>query len=86
MLGCLIGFASLALAQSQMPRAARLLGAVTALLRTTGHDLHNFLATKSAYDRAMETVRPAMEQPEWAEAWALGRAMSLADAVAFALD
>jgi tetratricopeptide (TPR) repeat protein len=85
-LGCLVGFATLALAQSQMPRAARLLGAVTALLHTTGHDLHNFLAARFAYDRAMETVRAVMAQPDWAEAWARGQAMTLAEAVAYALD
>jgi predicted ATPase/DNA-binding SARP family transcriptional activator len=86
LLGSLVGFAGLALAQEKPERGAALLGAVTELRRTTGSTWHNYLAASMAYDRAMEIVRPMMEQPEWAEAWARGQAMSLAEAVNYALD
>jgi predicted ATPase/DNA-binding SARP family transcriptional activator len=85
MLGCLVGFACLALAQGHEGRAASLLGAVTELMQSTGVDLHDHLAARMAYERAMEGARPAMDQPEWAIAWAAGRAMSLAESVEFAL-
>ena len=86
LLGCLVGFAGLALAQEEPERGAALLGAITELRRTTGSTWHHYLAARMAYDRAMESVRPVMEQPECAEAWARGQAMSLAEAVAYALD
>jgi hypothetical protein len=85
MLGCLTAFASLALAQGQITRAAGLLGAVTALLRSPGISWHDHVVAQLAYERATESLRPALAQPRWAEAWARGEAMSLAEAVEFAL-
>jgi hypothetical protein len=49
-------------------------------------DLHDHLAARMAYERAMESTKPAMDQPQWAKARASGQVMSLAESVEFALN
>jgi predicted ATPase/class 3 adenylate cyclase len=78
------GLAALAVAQAQPERAARLLGAAEALREVIGAPLPP--ADRAGHDRSVPAVRTALGEQAFATAWAEGRAMSLDEAVAFALE
>jgi len=63
--------------------AARLLGAAEALHERTGRAIEPYAAP--AFDECSAPVRERLGEPELAAAWAAGRAMSEADAAAYAL-
>jgi non-specific serine/threonine protein kinase len=71
-------------AQGQPDRAARLMGAAEALRDARGARLS--LRNPSTYDRIMEAIRAAPGAEALASAWAEGRAMTEAAAVAYALE
>ena len=77
------GFACLAGAQGEAERAAQLWGAARALHETKGipRDI-DFL---DEADARISTVRSGMGEEEWEEAWRKGRAMTLDEAVSYAL-
>jgi hypothetical protein len=77
------GFACLAGAQGETERAARLWGAAQSLHETKGipRDL-DFLAEA---DARISAVRSSMGEKAWEEAWRKGRAMTLEEAVSYAL-
>ena len=78
-MGQLAGFAAVALAQEQPERAARLLGAVAAARETSG-------VARIAYalhaDQITAAVRARLGETSFSVAFAAGRALSLAEAVA----
>jgi hypothetical protein len=78
------GLACLAGAQGKAERAARLWGAAQALRETKGIPRDpDFLAEADARNSA---VRSAMGEGAWEEAWRKGRAMTLDEAVSYALE
>jgi predicted ATPase/class 3 adenylate cyclase/uncharacterized protein HemY len=75
-------FASLATAQNQLERAARLFGAAEAsqeLFRLSPAD-------RADHDRDVAAVRAALGEAAFAAAWAAGRAITMEQALAEALD
>jgi predicted ATPase/DNA-binding SARP family transcriptional activator len=63
---------------------ARLLGAAEALRERVGQSIDPYAAR--AYDECTAALRERLDEPELAAAWAAGRAMSEADATAYALN
>jgi hypothetical protein len=77
------GFACLAGAKGDSERAARLWGAAQALHETKGIPRDpDFLAEA---DARISAVRLGMGEETWEEAWRKGRAMTLDEAVSYAL-
>jgi hypothetical protein len=78
------GFACLAGAKGEAERAARLWGAAQSLHETKGipRDI-DFLAEA---DARISAVRSGMGEEAWEEAWRKGRAMTLDEAVSYALE
>ncbi|MBI3973469.1 MAG: adenylate/guanylate cyclase domain-containing protein [Chloroflexi bacterium] len=81
---CLEGLARVAGAQGQLEWGARLLGAAEALREAIGAPLPP--ADRADYDRDVAVVRAGLGEATFATAWAEGRAMSLEQAVAYALQ
>jgi len=77
------GLAMVAAAQGRPVRAARLWGAAEALREAT--DERRWHVFQRAYDRALAAARTQLAEAEWANAWAAGRALTAAQAVAEAL-
>ena len=78
------GFACLAGVEGETERAAQLWGAAQALHETKGivRDT-DFLAEA---DARISAVRSGMGKQAWEEAWRKGRAMTLDEAVSYALE
>ncbi len=83
-IACLKGLAGVAGAQGQLERAARLYGAVQALMGTTGVKLLDSIA-HTIFERTMIMVHARLDATRFAALWDEGRAMSLEDAIAEAL-
>ncbi len=66
----------------ELAASARLLGVADAIHERLGEPLEPYAAR--AYDECSEPVRSRLDEPELAAAWATGRAMSEADAAAYA--
>jgi predicted ATPase/class 3 adenylate cyclase/Tfp pilus assembly protein PilF len=82
--GSLEGFACLAGAKGEVERAARLWGAAQALHETKGIPRDpDFLAEA---DARILHVRTGLGEEAWEEAWRKGRAMTLEEAVSYALE
>jgi predicted ATPase len=86
---CLIGLASVAAAAaagqpSTTRRAARLFGAADGLFEATGGGLA--AADQAEYDRYLALAREQLDEVAFAAAWAEGRAMTMEQAVAYALE
>jgi tetratricopeptide (TPR) repeat protein len=80
----LISLAGLEAALGQAERAARLFGAADVLREAMGVRLS--VSEREAYDRDIAVARSALGEGPFAAAWAAGRALSLEDAIRFALD
>ena len=65
-------------------RAARLFGAAEALRETSGEVL--ILAEHSVRERHVAIAQVHLDEAAWQAAWAEGRAMTLEQAIAYALD
>ena len=76
-LGCALA------SREELAVAAQLLGAAEALLERIGRQIESYAIR--AFDECSAPVRDRVREPELAAAWAAGRAMSEADAAAFAL-
>jgi tetratricopeptide (TPR) repeat protein len=76
-------FANLAMAQGQAIRATRLLGAADAAREVAGSPLPP--VEREEQDQIIAAARSALEENAFAVAWAEGQAMSLEQAVAYAL-
>jgi tetratricopeptide (TPR) repeat protein len=70
-------------AQGQLLRAARLLGAASTLRETHGPPVPPI--DRADWEQQVAAVRVALGEEAFAAAWAAGRAMSLEEALAFAL-
>jgi predicted ATPase/DNA-binding SARP family transcriptional activator len=80
----LISIAGLAAVQGQGERAARLFGAAETVCKTM--EVHFPVGEREEYERDVAVARSGLGETEFAAAWAEGRAMPLAQAVAFALE
>ena len=80
--GCLRGLASVAAAARQYVRAARLYGAAEAAREAIGAPMPRHHARS---EQAVARARAGLGEPAFAAAWAAGRALPLAEAVAEAL-
>jgi hypothetical protein len=81
---CLAGLAGVAGGAGQPEQAARLFGAVEALLEAV--DGHMWPADRADYERSVAAVRAALSADAFAAAWAEGRAMPLERAMCVALE
>ena len=77
-------FAYLAAADKWFERTARLFGAAEALRQVIGFPKHP--SDQSEYDRNVAASRSELGEKEFATAWAEGRAMSMEEAVEYALN
>jgi non-specific serine/threonine protein kinase len=84
MTACLAAFAGLAVVRGQYQRAAHLSGAVEALLQFMGVPL--FATDLVDHERHLAALRARLDEAALAAAWQAGRALSLEQAVEFALD
>jgi predicted ATPase/class 3 adenylate cyclase len=80
---CLEGFAGLAGARAQGARSARLYGATEALRDAVGTPLSP--VDRPDHDHKVAAARAQLDEASWKEAWAEGKAMSLKEAVEYAL-
>jgi len=71
-------------AKGQPELAARLFGVSESILQDLGASLQP--ADKIEIDRYLDDIRTQLDERTFEKAWAEGRAMSLEDAVALALD
>jgi predicted ATPase len=78
-----IGFAGVAIARGQQNRAARILGATDVLLGTLGLRLDH--SDQVEYNRYVDAARTALGDATFATAWDAGRAMTLEQAIEYAL-
>ena len=83
MIECLVGFAALSVSQGRGARSARLLAASEALQKTTEYALP--VAEQAELDQMLEALRENLGEVAFAAAWAAGRAMTLEQAIAYAL-
>ncbi len=81
---CIYGFAAIAAGKQQGKRAATLFAAGAALLQTIGIVLDP--SDRIEHDRSMAAARAQVDEGVWAKAWEEGRAMSMEQAVAYALE
>jgi len=79
----LAGLGSVAALDEEPQRAARLWGAAAARRETTGKRAAP--ASRATYERAMAVARIQLDEATFVAAWAAGRAMSLEQAIAYAL-
>jgi hypothetical protein len=80
---CLIYFAELAKVESKLDVAAKLFAAVAAICRAARITL--FPSERATLDRSVAELRTRPPKASFNAAWAEGRAMSLKQAVAYAL-
>ena len=78
------GLAWIAGEQRQPKRAAQLLGAAEALRETSGALITP--VDRADHDRTVAAVRAQLDEATFAAAWAKGRAMTLEQAIAYALE
>jgi hypothetical protein len=78
------GFACLAAARGEAERAARLWGAAQVLHETK--DIPRDTDFLAEADARISAVRSGMGEEAWEEAWRKGRAMTLDEAVSYALE
>jgi non-specific serine/threonine protein kinase len=80
---CVCGFAGVAVLQNQPERAAHLLGAADRFLAETHSTLES--PDRVDYEWLVAQTREMLAEERFAEAWAQGEKMSLAQAIAYAL-
>jgi predicted ATPase len=84
MADCFQGLAETAALQGRAVRAARLAGAAEALREAIGG--HDWPHLAVYHERVMAAVRAQLPEAAWSAAWAAGRALPLARAVAYARE
>jgi hypothetical protein len=82
--GAVVQFAMLAQAQGALERAVLLLGAGEQLRVLTGEGLRD--EDEAEIAQTMQALRAQLSESPFAAAWAAGQAMSLEEALTFALD
>jgi DNA-binding CsgD family transcriptional regulator len=83
---CTIGLASVAAFQTHPVRAARLWGAAEGMSETYGARFSHAGREAIDYEGRLAVARSQLEEAVWTAAWAEGRAMSLEQAVEYALE
>lgn len=84
MIACLAGFANIAVGQGKFERAAQLMSEVETQLSSIGTRL--LFVDQLEYDHNLTLLRSQIDQAIFVRAWAEGRAMTLEQAIAFALQ
>ncbi len=82
---CLEGLARVACARAEYARAARLFGAEKELEETLGSVSVDWLPDQGDHDRHFESTRAGLGEAAFAAAWGGGRAMTLHEAIEYAL-
>ena len=82
---CLEGLAAIAADRDDLERAARLWGAAGALLEEIESVAYPHAPDRSLHQRQVAGARGRLELESWKEAWAQGRAMTMLQAVEYAL-
>jgi len=82
---CLVGVGGVASAVGQAERAARLLSAAETLLDSIGLSLAAWPEVRADFDHYVAVARAQLDEASFAAAWAAGRQLTLAQAVAYAL-
>jgi len=77
---CLMGFAGLLAVTGKSEEAAQLFGAVESLLQSME------LAEQKEFDHSVSVVRGQLDEATFAKAWTKGRAMTLDQAIVYALE
>jgi predicted ATPase/DNA-binding XRE family transcriptional regulator len=81
---CLVGWANLAQTIGQTEQATKVCGAIEALLQTTmGHLVS---PERETYQRTVIALRAQLDESTFAQTWAEGQAVTLDEAVAYALN
>ncbi|MDQ6695071.1 MAG: tetratricopeptide repeat protein, partial [Chloroflexota bacterium] len=80
----LTGLAGVAGMQSQAERAARLFAAAEALLESIGEPIDP--VNRAEYEHNLPIARAQLDNETWERNWAAGRALTVAEAVALALE
>jgi non-specific serine/threonine protein kinase len=83
-IACLAGFAAIAVAQNRFSRAANLMAAVETLAATIGIRL--LYIDKMEYERNLALLKEKLDDKALAKYWSQGKAMTLEQAAAFALE
>ncbi len=83
---CLEELAAIAADKNELQRAARLWGAAEAILENTEVLASPHVPDRSLHQRQVADARARLEAEAWQEAWAQGRAMTLEQAVEYALE
>jgi DNA-binding CsgD family transcriptional regulator len=82
----LMGLAAVATHRDHVRRAAKLYGAGEALREATGLSPKPFGRITYDYEGYLATVRAGLDEPDFDAAWSEGRAMSLEQAIEYALS
>ncbi len=82
--GCLGGLAAVSRAERQFERAAKIFGAVQSLLDTMNTALHP--GDRNDYEQNLAEVRAQLIEEEFKAAWAEGQALSIEQAIEYALE
>lgn len=85
-LSCLAGFASIRAMTGKTAQAARLFGAVEALLEGIRMARRMDPADQKEFDHYVRAARAQLDEAAFAQAWKEGRAMTLDQAVVYALE
>jgi non-specific serine/threonine protein kinase len=83
-IACLAGFAAIALRQGNLPRAAQVISVVETQLSSLGIRL--LQVDQMEYEHNLALLRAELDEKTLTKFWAKGKAMSLDDAIAFALQ
>jgi tetratricopeptide (TPR) repeat protein len=83
-IGCLAGFAAIAVAQEKYKYATQLMAAIETQMVSMG--ITPMYMDQQEYDRNLSQLRAQLDDTVFQKAWSKGRAMSLEQAVDFALQ
>jgi predicted ATPase/DNA-binding CsgD family transcriptional regulator len=83
---CLEGLASIAGVEGSIERAARLWGAEEVLLEKIEAAVYTYVPDRSLHRSQVAAARSRLDEETFEAAWAEGRAMSLEEAIEYALD
>lgn len=78
------GLGGVARARGDTIRAARIFAAVNSILEATNQQFYPL--DRKDYEGALEMARRMLDKESWEQAWAEGRAMTLEQAIAYALE
>jgi predicted ATPase len=82
--GCLVGLAGVISIQGHPEQAVRLFGAAETLFEGAGGNVYP--VDRAEYDRTLAAIRARLDEATFAQAWAEGQALTLEQAIAYALN